>query len=614
MPVLLAPLLPLPQRFPVRRRSSGGPLNALPSSRRRALALAGTVLVVIPFLFLLSIPVARAAGRSLSWPLDGLVIRGFEKPSGPYGEGGHQGVDIAASTGQEVRASADGTVAWVGELPRGRFITVSHAGGLRTTYLDLDSVAVSRGQKVARGQVIAKVAGTRDSSCAQPHLHFDTFLNGSPVDPRIMLKGLDGGSFVRLCPVDRRRDAGNSVSAADAANETRPWAYRPPPAGGLRAPSSGAPRGLPGLIARGMSAAWNAVCDASAWAARACDVAWDRCAFPALRVSARAVTGLARWAWNNRYVKALTVGLAAALVVAVGALIAFLLLPISAVVAAVAAASGALACIGMAIYYAATSGSDFSLPGCFLKSLTIGAIAATAVISWSALSGAVAEGWAQAGLTGTLKAALWNGVFSAVFDTGTTYVFSGKISWRRILVAFAAGFVSGAFGKVLREGIMSERFVGLFSVTAAETQSGAVSLGQTAVLVLNEVAVKLEAFVFTVKELALTFGGRIAYVAFSGSLTAGINVMTCLATHRPVTFSGVFASFLAGAAMGGIALSFSGEGVNGLLSRFEVFQEGFGVTLRRFLSKAINKSISRVMKNNLETGFRKLLKEKEVSE
>jgi len=65
--------------------------------------------------------------------------------------------------------------------------------------------------------------------------------------------------------------------------------------------------------------------------------------------------------------------------------------------------------------------------------------------------------------------------------------------------------------------------------------------------------------------------------------------------------------------MGGIALSFSGEGLNGLLSRFEAFQVGFGATLRRFLSKAINKSISRVLKNNLETGLKKLFREKEAS-
>lgn len=587
-------------------------MSATPPARRRAIALAGIVLAIIPFFFLVSVPVARAAGRGLSRPLNGPIIRGFEKPSGPYGEGGHQGVDIAASPGQEVRAAAEGVVDWVGELPRGRFVTVSHAGGLRTTYLDLDAVMVSKGQRVERGQVIASVAGMRDGSCAQSHLHFDTFLNGSPVDPRIMFKGLDGGSFVRLCPVERQGNAGHPAAGADSV-EAPSGEYQPSTAGGVTAPTRGSHRGLPGLLARGMSSMWHAACYVGGWTAHASHRAWDRCIFPTLRSCARAATGFASWAWSNRYVKAVTAGLAAALVVAIGVLIAFVLLPVSAVVAAVAAVAGALACLGMAIYYAAASGSDFSFGGCFLKSLCIGAIAATSVISWSALSGAFAEGWAEAGLTGTLKAAFWNGVFSAVFDAGTTYAFSGKFSWQRILVAFAAGFVSGAFGKVLREGITSERFVGLFSVTASETQAGVVSLGQSAVLVLNEVVVKLEGFLFTVKELALTFGGKIAYVAFSGSLTVGINIMTCLATRRPISFSSVFASFLAGAAMGGIALSFNGEGLSGLLSRFEIFGEGFGATLRRFLSKVINKSISRALKNNLETGFKRLFREKEVS-
>ena len=80
-------------------------------------ALAATLLLAIALLPLaLAVPAehagAHAAGH-YEWPLEGRITRGFTKPTGPYGEGGHQGLDIACASGAAVRSAGDGTVDWV---------------------------------------------------------------------------------------------------------------------------------------------------------------------------------------------------------------------------------------------------------------------------------------------------------------------------------------------------------------------------------------------------------------------------------------------------------------------------------------------------------------------
>lgn len=589
----------------------GGSKKVMLASRRTAVAILFLTLVVIPFLVVFAAPTGKAATGNYSWPLRGPIIRGFEKPTGPYGEGGHQGVDIAAQPGDEVRAAKEGRVAWVGELPRGRFVSISHSGGVRTTYLDLESVNVSRGEPVFRGQVIGTVCGTRDCSSARPHLHFDTYLNGTPVDPCLLLKGFDGGSFIRLCPL-KRTGGSRPDGTLTTDDQVGPLSYEPstskldPANGGHRS------RGLIKTVTGFFSSAWRGACTLGCWIGRGCSSAWGDAIYPALRCTWRGVARFARWAWGNRYVQAVTVGLAAALVVVIGVVIAFVLLPISAVVAAVAAVVGALACIGAAIYCAATQGSDFSLGVCFFKSLSAGAAAATAVLSWGVLSAVAEAGWASAGLSGTCKAMLSNGLFSTLFETSTSYLFTGRISFKSMLIAFVAGAVTGGIGKVLREGMIGRRLIGVFSVAQVES-AGAASLSGSAAVIINEATVKIQLFLVTCKELALTFGGKVAYVAFSGSLTAGINILSCVATHRPLTFSGIFASFLVGAAMGGLALSFGGEGLNGSLSRFQILRHGAGVPVRRFLVKVIKKGLSKSLKNGFENLFKKVLKEEEAS-
>ena len=568
---------------------------------------AAVSLFVVPFLFLMCAPTARAAPGGFTWPVQGTVLRGFEKPTGPYGEGGHQGVDIAAGPGEAVRAAGDGVVGWVGELPRGRCVSIAHQGGVKTTYLDLDMVSVATGAAVRRGQVIATVAGRRDDSSPQPHLHFGASANGHPVDPRLLIEGFDDGSFVRLCPVERRPGAAAGSGAVAGGWQATPGGTGRPPAG---LESGGAVTGGPiGMLKRGLREAWGGVCALG----RAGAAAWSRGLSPALRGTWSGVARFVCWAWSNRYVQAVTAGLAASVVIILCVVAAYFLLPISAAVAIAAAVAGSIACIGVAIYCAATGGRDFTFGTCFLKSLSAGAIAASAVVSWGSLSAPVAAGWAKVGLSGTLKAAAWNGLFSTIFDSAATYLLTGRISWRGMLVAFAAGALTGGLGKVLREGIVGERLVGVLSVTASETKFGVASFAGSALASLRQTAVRIEGLLVVIRQVTLTSGGKLAYVLSWGMLTAGINAVSCAVTHRPLTAAGILASFFAGAAMGGIALSFRGRGISGMLSRFRVFRGGVGVRLRRYAARLIGKGLSRGIKSGLESGFRKLSGEKEAS-
>ncbi len=571
------------------------------SARGRAIRLALLCLFFIPFLVLVPLPVARAAPRGFTWPVHGSVLRGFEKPRGPYGEGGHQGLDISASQGETVRAAQDGTVDWIGELPRGRFITLTHAGGVRSTYLDLETISVLKGQRVERGQEIATVAGHSDGSSAATHLHFDTYLNGSPVDPRMLLGGIDTSSFIRLCPVDRGKGSTPGAGVAPGVEGGR-WSGPVVSRTQTSGPGPPAPTGFWGQLKNGLSAAWGGVKACGGWVARGCARAGV------------AIARFARWAWSNNYVQAVFAGFAAALVVVAGVILAFILLPISAIVAAIAGFVGALACIGMAIYYAVTSGSGFTFAGCFFRSLAAGGIAATAAISCGALSSTFAAGWADVGLTGMLKAAFWNGVFATMFDSGTNLLFTGHFSLKRALISFGVGMLSGAFGKVLRTGMFTERITGFLTLSESGAEAGALGFSQSVSSMLSDATLRLQGLLLACKELALTSGGKLAYVAFSGSLASGLNAVTCLAMHRPITLSGMLASFVAGAAMGGIALTFGGLGLNGPLSRFAALREGLGATFRRFAVKIANKSMQRSLKNAFEASLKKLLHEEEVQQ
>lgn len=106
-----------------------------------------------------------------------------------YGTGGymHTGIDFGAPCGTPVYAPAAGTVTTAGWTNGGGGWTVMISHGvvngnsLTTVFYHNSSVAVSVGQSVAQGQLIAYSGSTGNSTGC--HAHFETWLNGRPVDP-----------------------------------------------------------------------------------------------------------------------------------------------------------------------------------------------------------------------------------------------------------------------------------------------------------------------------------------------------------------------------------------------------------------------------------------------
>ncbi|MBA4772523.1 MAG: M23 family metallopeptidase [Sphingomonas sp.] len=95
----------------------------------------------------------------------------------------HKGVDIGAPYGAPIRAATDGMVAFAGRSGGyGNFVKLSHSGGLATGYGHMSRIAVAPGTRVAQGQVIGYVGSTGLST--GPHLHYELWQNGRPVNPR----------------------------------------------------------------------------------------------------------------------------------------------------------------------------------------------------------------------------------------------------------------------------------------------------------------------------------------------------------------------------------------------------------------------------------------------
>lgn len=92
---------------------------------------------------------------------------------GPRGGGFHDGLDIAAAEGAEVRASHAGEVVYADDelSGYGKLVIIRGADGLATVYAHNSAFRVSTGDRVVRGQVIAEVGETGRAS--GPHLHYE---------------------------------------------------------------------------------------------------------------------------------------------------------------------------------------------------------------------------------------------------------------------------------------------------------------------------------------------------------------------------------------------------------------------------------------------------------
>jgi murein DD-endopeptidase MepM/ murein hydrolase activator NlpD len=123
-------------------------------------------------------PAAKPAPTAdFRWPARGRVINGFS------GKGGNEGINIAVPEGTPVKAADGGVVAYSGNELKGygNLVLIRHDNGYVSAYAHNGDVAVKRGEKVARGQVIAKSG--QSGNVSSPQLHFELRKGSTPVDP-----------------------------------------------------------------------------------------------------------------------------------------------------------------------------------------------------------------------------------------------------------------------------------------------------------------------------------------------------------------------------------------------------------------------------------------------
>ena len=120
------------------------------------------------------------SGNSFRWPVKGRVIAEF----GARPDGGHNdGIDVAVPQGTSVKAAENGVVAYAGNELKGygNLVLIRHANNWVSAYANNEAILVKRGDKVSRGQTIAKAGAT--GSVSQPQVHFELRKGSRPVDP-----------------------------------------------------------------------------------------------------------------------------------------------------------------------------------------------------------------------------------------------------------------------------------------------------------------------------------------------------------------------------------------------------------------------------------------------
>ena len=175
----------VPRRFPVERLTLPRPMVELdPDTERRAVAEAQRLTAVFR-----AITADRLWRGRFTRPVGGTlpgtgfgarrIINGA--PRSPHG-----GIDYSMPLGTPVVAANTGRVALVDEFffP-GRLVVLDHGLSLYTLYFHLDSVTVSEGERVERGQTLGSVGAS--GRATGPHLHFGAQVGTARVDPAALL-------------------------------------------------------------------------------------------------------------------------------------------------------------------------------------------------------------------------------------------------------------------------------------------------------------------------------------------------------------------------------------------------------------------------------------------
>lgn len=103
--------------------------------------------------------------------------------NGVYTHDYHKGVDLRSPQGRPIKAIADGVVKIAAPHFRlhGGTVGLDHGQGVNSIYIHMSKVAVTKGQKVKKGDIIGYVGAT--GFATGPHLHWGLYVNGVPVNP-----------------------------------------------------------------------------------------------------------------------------------------------------------------------------------------------------------------------------------------------------------------------------------------------------------------------------------------------------------------------------------------------------------------------------------------------
>ena len=109
----------------------------------------------------------------------------------------HTGLDFRGDSGDPVRATAAGTVSHAGwQGGYGKLVEIDHGNGLATRYGHLSEIGVRVGQYIKIGQMVGRIGSTGRST--GPHLHYETRVEGDPVDPQKFLRRRRQSSGMRF--------------------------------------------------------------------------------------------------------------------------------------------------------------------------------------------------------------------------------------------------------------------------------------------------------------------------------------------------------------------------------------------------------------------------------
>ncbi len=128
------------------------------------------------------------ASGAMNWPISGPITSPYGWRTHPiFGTSRyHSGIDIGADYGDPIRAADGGVIIyadWMGGY--GYAVIIDHGGGISTLYGHNSELLVGVGQRVYKGQTIARAGSTGYST--GPHCHFEVRQNGSPVNPMAYL-------------------------------------------------------------------------------------------------------------------------------------------------------------------------------------------------------------------------------------------------------------------------------------------------------------------------------------------------------------------------------------------------------------------------------------------